>query len=169
VITIKSLTTDDWRLWRELRLAALAEAPYAFGSRYADWVDAADDRWQARLARPGWVHLIAHLDDQPVGMATGVPIEDPGPIDQPGVAELLSFWVAPQARGAGVAARLVSAVETWADERGTTVLRLSVRPDNDRAIAFYRRYGFADTGRPGDALPDGRHELIFEKPVERAA
>src|ERR1700722_14623539 len=42
---------DDWRLWRELRLAALTEAPGAFGSTLAEWSGAADteQRWRGRL------------------------------------------------------------------------------------------------------------------------
>ncbi|MFJ1458216.1 GNAT family N-acetyltransferase [Nocardia sp. N2S4-5] len=37
MIEMRVLTADNWMLWRELRLQALAEAPQAFGSRLADW------------------------------------------------------------------------------------------------------------------------------------
>ena len=35
MIELQVLTPDDWRTWRRLRLAALAEAPHAFSSRLA--------------------------------------------------------------------------------------------------------------------------------------
>ena len=34
-----TLSSDNWRVFRDLRLAALREAPDAFGSRYEDWVE----------------------------------------------------------------------------------------------------------------------------------
>lgn len=45
------VTPDGWRLWRELRLAALAEAPAAFGPTLEEWSGAADteQRWRAHL------------------------------------------------------------------------------------------------------------------------
>lgn len=150
------LTPADWRLWRELRLASLRDAPYAFGSKLADWEDAPEHRWRDRLEFP-WLHVAALMEDRAVGVACGRLAEEPG------VAELMSFWVAPEVRGQDVAAMLVETVEQWASERGCGRLRLGVWSDNARAIAFYRRAGFTEVERPGDRVVDGRRELSFEK------
>jgi hypothetical protein len=32
VMTVKKITVEEWSLWRELRLQALEEAPFAFSS-----------------------------------------------------------------------------------------------------------------------------------------
>jgi hypothetical protein len=96
VIEMRAVSPDDWEIWRMLRLAALAEAPYAFGSLLADWQGRNDreDRWRSRLSIPGSFNVVAEIDDQPVGMASGVPtIED-------SVVELISMWIAPTAREA---------------------------------------------------------------------
>jgi len=161
VIELRVLTPDDWPAWRELRLAALAEAPHAFGSRLADWQGDGDreQRWRDRLGIPGSYNVIAVLDGQPVGMASGVPAEG-----DDGAAELISMWVSPAARGRGVADRLVRAVEEWARQAGAGVLKLAVTEGNASAVALYQRRGFADTGELGDLMPDGvRREHVMAK------
>jgi ribosomal protein S18 acetylase RimI-like enzyme len=149
VIEIRALVPASWRLWRELRLAALAEAPAAFTSRLADWRDADEERWRARLAIPGSVNLVALLDGTPAGMASGLPGQD-------GTPQLSSMWVSPAGRGQGVGDRLVQAVAEWAGQQGAVVLRLTVAEGNERAAAMYRRNGFADARDPA-GTPDGGH------------
>ncbi len=153
VIELQVLDPDNWRIWRELRLAALAEAPYAFGSRLADWQGDGDreERWRSRLGIPDSYNLVAVLDGQPVGMASGVPAE------QDGVVELISMWVGPAARGRGVGDALMRAVDQWARDRGAKRIELAVVPDNDSATALYLRHGFTLTGELGDLMPDGVH------------
>jgi ribosomal protein S18 acetylase RimI-like enzyme len=163
VVDIRRLGADDWPTWRELRLAALAEAPHAFGSRLADWQGDGDreDRWRGRLSIPGAHDIVAVLDDVPVGMASGVPTADAD------VVELISMWVAPAARGVGVADALMVDVERWARSTGARVLRLSVAPDNRAAIRLYRRNGFVDTGAQGEPLSDGRgREHVMAKALQ---
>jgi ribosomal protein S18 acetylase RimI-like enzyme len=169
VIDLRVLTPDDWPLWRGLRLAALAEAPDAFGSRLADWQGDGDreERWRGRLELPGSHNLIAVLDGRPAGMASGVPDDRPAAEQGPDPAmELISMWIAPEARGRGVADLLIRAVAAWALESGAAELRLSVANGNERALALYHRHGFVDAGEPPQLMPDGvRYETVMAKPL----
>ena len=158
MIELQDIGPDDWKLWRELRLAALTEAPYAFGSQLADWADAPEDRWRERLSVPGAYQLIASLDGTPVGMAGGFLAEEPE------TAELVSMWIAPAGRGQGVGDALMTAIEDWARDAGARVLKLSVVDGNDLAHNLYLRSGFADTDELGDLMPDGVHrEIVMRK------
>ncbi|MEV8348753.1 GNAT family N-acetyltransferase [Streptomyces niveus] len=148
MVRLRVLTTNDWPLWRDARLAALTEAPYAFKSRLGDWSRGGELRWRARLEMPGAYNVLASLDGRTVGMASGLPGDG-------GVCELRSVWVGPEARGRGVADQLIGAVETWARRSGATALKLAVIPGNDPAAAVYTRNGFVLTVERGDLLADG--------------
>jgi GNAT superfamily N-acetyltransferase len=158
VIELQELTPDDWKTWRELRLAALSDAPAAFGSRYEDWIDAGEDRWRARLSAPGSYNVIVSLDGTPSGMAGGMPA------DEDDVRYLVSMWVAPAARGHGLGDHLTAAVEDWARSEGVVSLELSVVEGNENAHVLYLRHGYTLSGKPGDLMPDGVHrELVLHK------
>jgi len=136
---------DEWEVFRELRLRALREAPYAFGSRYDDWAEAPETSWRDRLANVP-LNLVARMDGELVGMASGVVEDEDG-------AELISMWVDPAARGSAVAAALIEAVVEWARSAGRATY-LMVRSENARAIAAYARAGFVDLGIPTGQSPD---------------
>lgn len=160
MLELRVVTADDWALWRALRLAALAEAPEAFGSTLAEWSGEGDreQRWRARLSIPGAHELVVHLDGAPVGMVSGVPTADAG------VVEMISTWVSPAGRGRGVGDRLVGAVTQWARERGATTLRLAVMRDNAPAIALYERHGFAAVAT--EAGEGDVRERVLEKRLD---
>ncbi|MBV8367918.1 MAG: GNAT family N-acetyltransferase [Candidatus Eremiobacteraeota bacterium] len=141
MVEVREIGADDWRLFRRLRLDALAKAPYAFGATLADWSGErdAEARWRARLSTVPF-NVVAYLDHRPAGIASGLPGEEDG------TTELISMWVAPFARGRGVADALVGAVVRWSRERRATKLFLNVVEDNARARSVYRRLGFVDTG-----------------------
>lgn len=162
MVTLRVLTTDDWPLWRTLRLAALTDAPQAFKVRLADWDRGEEDRWRARLEIPGAYHVAALLDGHAVGMASGLP----GDGD---IRELRSVWVSSEVRGRGIGNRLITAVETWALRSGGAALKLAVLPGNEPAMALYQRNGFIATGEPGDVPPDGTvREHVMVKTLRRA-
>lgn len=134
---------DDWRMWRSMRLDALADSPTAFGSLLADWIDAGGDRWRARL-RDVPLNVIAMLDDEPAGQVSGM--QDGSSM----TVELISMWVSPTARGAGVGDALIDTVARWATEDGAETVGLSVQTSNGPAVRLYERNGFSITG-PGMA------------------
>lgn len=160
MIELRRLSPDDWEIWRTLRLAALAEAPYAFGSQLADWQGNNDteDRWRGRLGIPGSCNVVSVLDEQPVGMASGVQTSDDD------VVELISMWVSPTARGQRVGDALVVEIERWARSVGAAVLRLDVADGNRSASGLYQRNGYVYTGEQGELMSDGvRRERVMAK------
>lgn len=174
MIELRVLTAGDWPIWRELRLAALAQAPYAFGSVLSDWQGDGDreERWRAPLEIPGSFNVVAMLDGKLAGMVRGVAVaECPAGDGLAGAGaaaesavELHSMWVSPLARGRGVGDRLIGIVQDWAKARGAAQLRLCVMPGNEHALALYQRHGLRVTGEPGDLLPDGvTREIVMAK------
>jgi len=149
MIEIREAGVDDWPLWRELRLAALGEAPYAFSSTLAEWQGAGDteERWRARLAMVR-MNFVAYLDGKAAGMVSGTAA------DGGGTSELVSMWVAPFARGRGVGDSLVVAVLEWARAQRAARVALDVVEANERAMTLYRRHGFTDAG-PIDCTGSG--------------
>ena len=138
MIELRNIGPDEWEIWKDQRLAALRKAPYAFSSKLADWENAPEQRWRDRLSIYGGYQVVASLQGTIVGMAGGFLLNEPE------VAELVSMWVAPAARGRGVGDALVAAVEDWAYGIGATIIKLSVVENNYPARKLYLRNGFVD-------------------------
>jgi RimJ/RimL family protein N-acetyltransferase len=153
-ITVRRADLSDWRVWRELRLAALSDAPYAFGTTYAEAVARADDWWREQWNSPG-ARLLAESDGVAVGMCAVFLPADPNrdPL-------LVSMWVAPEARGAGAAGALIDASLAWTREAGYRCLVLGVVDDNERARRFYQRYGFTPNGHTEPLRSDPSKTII---------
>lgn len=144
----------DWDTFRAVRLASLSESPEAFGSRYADWVDAPAERWRARLTQVP-LNLVAREGTEVVGVVSGQLVDE----DR---VELISMWVAPAARGTGAAGRLIDRVVAWAADQGRATF-LMVRTDNARARKAYERAGFVDVGVPEGWAADEPPEHLMER------
>ncbi len=73
-----------------------------------------------------------------------------------GLAGIFSMATAPALRGRGVATALLGRLLAWAWDHGATHAYLQVDANNHRALAVYRRFGFATAytyhyrARPGD-------------------
>jgi GNAT superfamily N-acetyltransferase len=125
----------------------LADSPMAYLETLADATGRDDDHWRF-LARRG----CAGRDN--IGLAVADLSAPHGFlgylacfVDAPGQGTVVSVYLTPAYRGSGVAARLLDAAVDWArGEAGLTRLHLYVHEHNERAHAFYRRYGFSETG-----------------------
>jgi ribosomal protein S18 acetylase RimI-like enzyme len=150
VVEVHRLSPDDWRLWRIVRLQALEDAPYAFGTSLSEWQGDGDleRRWRHRLEDVPF-NVVAVVDGRPVGQGSGT-----APDDRLSV-ELISMWVAPISRGNGIGEALIDAVVGWAEEIGARCVSLAVKEGNSHAIALYERTGFVDRGIMADT-PDER-------------
>lgn len=151
MITVRAVGVDDWATWRELRLAALADAPRAFTATLAEWQDADERRWRGRLAVGR--NFVADVDDKPVGMISAFDNPD-------GTAELSTLWVTPDARGRGVGEALIDALLAWAGER---TVRLEVVTTNTPAVDLYRRNGFVD-----DQEAEGKLTMAHAGPIAQS-
>jgi ribosomal protein S18 acetylase RimI-like enzyme len=153
VTRIDVVSVDAWSEWREVRLGALREAPYAFSSRLADWQGANDteERWRERL-RAVPFNAIAMVDGRPAGQVSATAVDE-------GTTELISMWVAPFARGADVGDELINAVIDWARREKATRVVLGVRQTNAHAIELYRRHQFVETGGASAPIGDPACEI----------
>jgi ribosomal protein S18 acetylase RimI-like enzyme len=132
-------------LLRDVRLRALADAPHAFASSYADEAARPQEAWDADATTRSDGHestiYILVSEHGVVGLVGAY-----RSTQEPGTVELVSMWVSPDARGHGLGARLIDEVMEWARESGARRVALWVMRENDEAIALYRRAGFVETG-----------------------
>jgi ribosomal protein S18 acetylase RimI-like enzyme len=108
-----------------------------------------------QLRPPHGVLLVASLGDEPVGCA-GVKFLDGG------VAEVKRMWVAPSARGLGLARRLLADLEARAVAAGATSARLDTNATLAEAIRLYRSAGYVEVEAFNDE-PYAQH--WFAKPL----
>jgi ribosomal protein S18 acetylase RimI-like enzyme len=138
--TLRRLGPDDWEVFRQIRLAALAESPDAFGSTLAREQAFAEDDWRRRLTTP--VYVVEDPDPVAVG----------GIFDNDGTPHVWGMWTDPVHRGLGHARTILDMLIP----RGTAA-QLDVNVTNGDARTVYERYGFVGTGqleplRPGSDM-----------------
>jgi ribosomal protein S18 acetylase RimI-like enzyme len=142
---IRALHPEEWPLYREIRLRALAGAPDAFGMTYDAAVAISDDQWAAQFRERAatTIVLAACAEDGSLCATVQVYILP----HEPGIAHAAGMWVEPEHRRGGVAAALLDASLADARRRGARRMQLHVTEGNDGAQRIYERAGFVFTGR----------------------
>lgn len=168
-IAIRRVRPDEWRLWRDARLRMLRDDAAYFSTRYEDAVRQPDETWQkwADEGSLGVSKALLCAEDEETGQWLGV-VGGFVRID-PTEAQLISMWVAPEARGRGVARLLIRELGRWALGRGCRTVVLFVQEANAPARHLYERMGFSATG---DTAPIGGRrgfKLVLSAPAELLA
>ena len=139
------VTAGDGPRLKQVRLAALKDAPSAFGSTHESEASRTDAEWAQRAVAGSHgsdrATFFAQLDEEIVGLAGGYREERFSLI-----VELVSMWVAPRVRGRGVGNLLVDAVTAWARETNATSISLWVTRGNTPAERLYESKGFVTIG-----------------------
>jgi len=154
---IRRVETGDWEAFRDVRLAALADAPYAFMATLAQEQEFGEQRWREWIAKS--VFFLAWDGARPAGVVGAFITDDGG-------WHIISMWVSAAARGTGVAGRLMDVVIGHIRAQGAQQAGLWVTDGNDRARAFYAKHGFRATGNRQPVRPQTPDE--WEEQMLRA-
>lgn len=167
MIEIKRITPETAFLFRDVRLRALAESPLAFSSTYARELQFPNEEWRRRAERWGADENDAIFLAFDGEVACGIVGSYREP-EQHGRAMLISMWVDPAYRRAGVGKALIDEVIAWNRARRVRELVLLVTGVNAGAIAFYERLGFRKTGVTSEYPNDPaiiEYEMVMEIPL----
>lgn len=167
-VGIRPTRESDAEAYRALRLAALRAHPEAFGADYAQSAAQPPAYWQERMRRgAGGEHGVSYVAE-----ATGALVGITGLVrhhDEPKARHaglIVSVYVAPEWRGAGVASALLEACLAWARQLELRLVRLAVATSNTPAIRTYLRHGFTVYGVEPEAIGYGGQyydELLMVK------
>ena len=139
-----------------MRPAAAADLPRLVELEAAGFAEPwSPEMLAAELAHPCSVVLVAGGDRAPSGYACfrlGA-----------GEAELLRVAVAPEARGRGIARRLIAAGFERLRAAGLASCFLEVRPANVSALAVYHALGFEPRGHRRAYYRDGSDALVLQR------
>lgn len=142
-----------------MRLRALQDAPYAFGATYTKESQFDEAEWLRRVERMNGergIGFLAMNGETPCGIVGAFLDENDATR-----AQLVSMWTALAYRQRGVGRLLVNEVLAWARRRNARTLLLMVTSNNEPAMRFYEKLGFARTGRT-EPYPNDPAVLEYE-------
>jgi ribosomal protein S18 acetylase RimI-like enzyme len=163
---ITRLDADHAPIYRALMLEAYQLAADAFTSTAEERQAEPMSWWVRRIAVPSGLNLaFGAFDDQDGGRLVGtVGLEFSAKPKTRHSALVLGMYVTPDARGRGLAVRLMQAAVAEARSRpGLRSLTLTVTEGNEAAIGLYRSIGFVAWGVEPEAIltPSGFKGKVY--------
>lgn len=166
MIFLKPITPEAALMFKTVRLRALADSPLAFSGSYGRESQLSDEEWIERSRRWNGEHATGYLafvtpDENKACGLVACYAEQVGSVR---TGHVISMWVDPAYRRAGVGAMLIEALKNWAQAHGAEELTLMVTSVNQGAMDFYRRVGFQMSGKTGPYPNDPaviEHEMVL--------
>jgi ribosomal protein S18 acetylase RimI-like enzyme len=164
-LTVRRLAVEQASLYRELRIAALREVPYAFGITLSEALAQDQEALEAfvlQLAQSDQrAGFVLYTEGQPAGLVGAYFEDEP---ERRGFIRAL--WVAPAVRHLRGGELLVSTATRWLVEHGSTQIYSWVTDANVNARHFYERLGFVASGERQPVRSDPEQwETLLLKPV----
>lgn len=160
-VEIITLEPAGWQQYRDLRLRALKEEPQAFAATYEENANKPDEYWMKRLeeaneGKTQWL-VFAKQGDKLVGMV-GVFVKDK--ID---TVDIIAVYVAKEARGQGIAKKLMNSIISKIHEnKSVKRLLVGVNPEQIPAFNLYKGLGFTIVKKERMILGDGKEHDSYE-------
>ena len=160
MINVRKIKTNEFELYKSLRIRALTDAPYAFGgtrdeaiNKPIGWYKKETLRWSKSEKS---TIFIAFSDEIAIGLV-GAFFEN-----KTGRAFICSMWVDPEFRKSGVGNSIVKKSSYWLSDRGGSSIFAWVAESNKSAIRFYKSLGFVATNEK-ETLPSnpGESEILY--------
>ena len=146
-----------------MRLEALHSEPAAFSSSYEETLAWSDEDWRGRLTDDHRLHLLARVQNRPVGIVGGYLGSEEG---DDSVAVVFGMYVTSEHRGRGIGRLLLtSLIDRLTLFPQISTIRLWVTQTQAPARALYESMGFRVVGKTdeGIVIDDRQYdELIME-------
>ncbi len=141
-IRIESSNINDATRLRELRLRALADAPYAFGADFKVESEKPIEYWQDNLKNTDWCFAVKD------GADIGLLAVDKADADRGSDCWLSSWWLEEAYRSQGIPKLMLEWLDKLCISMKWQRQGLGVWPENERAIAAYLKLGFSKGEKP---------------------
>lgn len=160
----KILTSNDWKILREIRLDTLKSEPQAFSTKYTDEMKKHDSYWIDKLQDENDIYIVAIVDNNTVGVVRASFKDSDAPSD---TGVIGSLYVKKAFRGVGIAKKLIkNSIKHLESNRNINRIWLWVRSSQKIAVNLYKKLGFSLVKEVNDEL-EGKifTEYIMERVI----
>jgi len=159
---IKKLTTDDWQIFKDIRLQMLSKEPQAFTTTFAQVSEYTEEEWRNRTAGDRVIVLVIFVDGKPAGM-NGMYYKN----EEKEAVTIWGMYIKKELRRMGLGEKLMNAIEQEIrKDQAVKKIKICVKSSQTPAWELYKKRGFVEVTRNKDKT-NVRGELYDEIHMEK--